>query len=276
MRNARIGADDQQMGGVLEIGDGMQVHRAEHRFGGGELVGAVLGAGAEGVAHAQRPGELAGRFPAGAVESRGIAEIDADGLGAMGGGQDRQPFRNVLEGFGPRDVLKGPGTSAPAWMVQPIRIFMNFRELKPLVAGKALMHGMLAIRQQPNPPFIHFRQQGAMRLANPAKRVNPAHGPSRPRFKRRIMEGGPLGRKRESAARVRWSFAGAKLRASSVAWLAGPDGNEQVGEEYGHGQQAGAVQTGNERNHVGKLNGVGSIWIRPIDDMFMLSRMKSR
>ena len=176
LRRPRVLADDQAQVRAGEVGDRVHQRGPEHGLAGHELVGAVLRAGGEAALHAERAQQGGGVQLAERVEGGGVADVGADGAGAVrvddglqaagGGGQRVVPRRR-----GPRAV-----GGAQHRVVQPVRVVVQVHCRQALVAGEALGDGVVAIRRQLlQPAALHMGDQAAARLADPAERPHRVH-----------------------------------------------------------------------------------------------------
>ena len=148
-----VRANAQKIVGVLEIRYRVQIGSAEHGFGGGELVGAILGARSEGVLYPYRPREAPCTIPAGAVERRRIANVHTHGVTAILIRQGLDALGDLLYCGIPTQILKftyrglfGVGT-CPG-MIDAVWIAMQFHIIQTFVAGETLVHRMRLVRLQ--------------------------------------------------------------------------------------------------------------------------------
>ena len=177
--DARVGAQAQEEVGVREVRDGMDRARAEHRLAAGELVGAVLGAGAEGAARAELREEGADRRPGERVEGGRVAHVGGDRLGSVAREQVAHARGDLLHGDVPGDALEAAGAAAQR-VIEPVGVAVDVEPGDALVAGEAAGHGMGTVGPQGDElAVLDVREQPAGGLADPAEGRDGAGGHGR-------------------------------------------------------------------------------------------------
>ena len=140
----------------------MDEARPEDGFTGHELVGAVLGAGAEGATDAGRAQELTDVLLAERIERRRVADVGGDARGAMPATDGVEPIGDGGHRFVPRDVLPPPIGRANAGSVETVRIVVEVDHRQTLVAGEALRDRVVPVGGElGQTPVLHTSNEAA-------------------------------------------------------------------------------------------------------------------
>ena len=142
-----VGADPEQQLGALEVGDGSGGGRAVEQLRHRVLVRAVLGDRGELPIRAQPGAERHGAGAAQRVERGGIADVDADCVGAVVGDDRPGACGDLRDGVVPRDREEGVAVT-PLRVQHPIGVVVDVGGADALAAGEPLGDRMVVIGPQ--------------------------------------------------------------------------------------------------------------------------------
>jgi hypothetical protein len=177
--DSRVGAEDQQKIGALDVGHRVDGRGAEDRLAAGELVGAILSAGVEAAPCTELAQEVHDLRRAQRVERGGVADVVADGLRAVGLDDAAQPRGDVVDRGGPADALAVAVGAPSQGVVEAIGVVVDLHAGQALVAGESARDRVLAVGSQPGQDAVFdFGQQAAGGFAHATEGGNRlfAHG----------------------------------------------------------------------------------------------------
>ena len=145
VRHGRVLAEDEQIVGVVEIGDRVDCARAEDRLAARELVGAVLGPGAERPVHAELTKKARQGWARESVEAGGIPHVGRDRIRPRLVEDLSQLAGDLAQRVVPAETLESAGRGAAERVVQAIGVVMDVEPGEAFVASVALGDRVLAV-----------------------------------------------------------------------------------------------------------------------------------